>query len=243
MDSSKLWPKSQKTSSNHWFELCARAGIIKEALIRPLLLAIRGVAPGDLQTHPMAHKPVYDDCGVLLVMGKDPVVFPIATHAYQLNSKLSPDADGDGVGDVGSIRPGSYVLHDLKNGKEIIFHIKNKDGTSKLPAWRDFDHNGKLTPEEMRKSEELRKGQQVSEVGAWADSVLLHGGLDSPADAVHKYSIACFTANTKWRQLISDEAKAYGGLCDLNLVDAEELLRYVDLLVTPGADEVEHDRS
>jgi hypothetical protein len=232
---SRLWPALDASPGEarlHWGRI---AGImigampIANPLVRPLLLAIRGAALGDAMTHPLVHAPVYDDCFVLLQRDALPVAFSGATHAYQRDSRQSPDANRDGRGDVGSVRPGRFVLHDMRNGEEVIFQVKTPFGSDRLPAWRDFDHDGKLSPEEMQRSEDLRAGQQVGAEGTWADSVLFHGGLDEPSrkdgtPAKHRFSIACWTAPRKWRQLVADAARATGGQVDAIMGNAVDLL-------------------
>jgi hypothetical protein len=196
------------------------------------VIAIRGVERFAPKSHPLAHAPVYDDTFVLLAPNESPVVMAGATHAYQRNSKASPDVDHDGLGDVGSIRPGRYLLNDLHNGEEVIFHITNPDGSDRLPAWRDFDHDGKLSPLEMQRSEDMRTGQQVGASGTWASSILLHGGLDEPPSAKRRYSIGCFTMSRADRALIAEKCKPYGGKGDLVLINAPELVEIVAGLPT-----------
>jgi hypothetical protein len=239
---SALWPAPGVSTALHWHELAAKAGAVNAPLARPCLLAIRGAAPGDAETRDLEHKPSppYRDTGVLLVPGQHPLVFAMATTAYQRDSKASPDVDRDGRGDVGSIRPGRYVLHDLRAGAEVTFRVRRPDGSDMIPAWRDFDHDGKLTPEEMQRSEDLRAGPQVGLSGTYATSILLHGGMDEPAAASgaparHRYSIGCLTAPRRWRQEIASAAKEHAGLCDLVLVNAWEIVALVPKLEQPAA--------
>src|SRR5690349_13178212 len=106
---SKLWPADGVSGLNHWGELAGKLGA-SPTLKRPFLIGLRGVTLNAQQTHQPVHAPAYDDTFVLLAPGDAPVVFSGATHAYQKFSKLAPDNDGDGLGDVGSIRCGSFVL-------------------------------------------------------------------------------------------------------------------------------------
>src|SRR5688572_22503993 len=103
VDCSKLWPAAGVEPINHWGELAGKLGASAN-LKRPFLIGLRGVAMGATETHQPVHAPAYDDTFVLLVPGEQPVIFAGATHAYQKFSKLAPDNDGDGLGDVGSIR-------------------------------------------------------------------------------------------------------------------------------------------
>ncbi len=222
---SNLWPApdaSPEAARQHWSTVAGLAlrsldDTVPFDLERPLLLCIRGAKLGDTETHDLLHRPVYDDCFVLLQRDVAPVAFDGATHAYQRDSKLSPDANRDGRGDVGTVRPGRYVAHDVtaKGDPEIVFRVSMPDGTWRLPCHRDFDHNGILTPEEMQASENLRTGAQVGDDGTWADSILIHGGIEEPANAKHHYSIGCFTTARKWRKIMADAARASGGKLDV----------------------------
>src|SRR4029078_5805849 len=107
-----------------------------------------------------------------------PLVFPGATHAYQKNSKESPDANHDGVGDVGSILPGRFGMK-LAAGKYPVFVITMPHGSEKIPCVRDLNHDG--VPE--------------SDQGYFATGILFHCGYDAPSDSDHKSSIGCQTAN------------------------------------------------
>jgi hypothetical protein len=217
-----LWPDGTAHTVNHWGHIAGELGS-NAPLARPWLLCLRGVRPFATETHELMHSPEYDDTGVLLYPGDAPIVFPMASHAYQARSRLSPDVNRDGQGDVGSIRPGRYVLHDLGT-EECIFHVRNPDGSDRLPCWRDFNGDRFLSAEEMRRSEALRTGAQVGADGTWADSILLHGGLDSPPDAKHRYSIGCLTAPLARRDMLRRRAKLHGGEIDLVLANASDVL-------------------
>lgn len=220
-----LWPPAGDPIEAilHWGWLSGALGA-EPSLPRPFLIALRGVEPYASETHDLKHAPRYDDCFIFYAHGKPTQVFNGATHAYQRDSRLSPDVDGDGRGDVGSIRPGRYLLTDLRAGEEVIFHITNPDGTDRLPAWRDYDHDGQLSVEEMQRSESARKGAQVGSSGTWASSILLHGGVDSPPGAKHRFSIGCFTAPVAVRAHLAVAAKPYGGKIDLVLMNAWDLI-------------------
>lgn len=238
-DCRKLWPPSDPQAALlHWSFVAGRLGA-SAILPRPFLICIRGVGPFEQSTHPLVHAPVYDDCGVLLVRGEHPVVFEMASHSYQSTSRASPDVDGDGLGDTASVRPGRYLLKDLHNGSEVLFHLLNPDGTDRLPVWRDTNHDRAISEEERAKSEAARKGPQVGPQGMWADSVLLHGGLDSEPKDKHKFSIACWTCSPRWRALLSEKCKPHG-MADVELVEAERLLELIDDM--PRWDDGDSDR-
>ncbi len=238
-DVSKIWPArpEPEVAAVHWTELAGKLGLVVPQE-RPFLIAIRGVKPFETMSHDLEHRMVYDDTFVLVRVAGAPVVFAGATHAYQKNSKASPDVDRDGLGDVGSIRPGRYVLHDLKHGAEVLFHIRMPDGGASLPAWRDFiDHDGKISAEELQRSESMRTGLQVGTTGTEAQGILFHGGPEEPPEAKHHYSIGCFTAPRKWRKIMSEAAAPYGGKIDMPLITAWDLLPFAEgLTVSPGVE-------
>lgn len=231
MNTECLWPSDQVGSIYQWNAVAGKLGAAFP-LPRPVLIAVRGVKLFGKESHELVHAPLYDDSFCFIVPGEVPFLFEGATHAYQRNSTASPDEDGDMMGDVGSVRPGRYLLNDTNNGVEVVFHITTPNGNDALPAWRDFDHDGKLSPAEMKKSEELKLGKQVSSVGAVAKSILFHGGIDEPplpggVPPQHRYSIGCFTAPRKYRSIVSEKARRFGGKVDLFLVEAETLVEIV----------------
>jgi hypothetical protein len=200
-------------------------------LKRPLLLAIRGAKHGDKVTHDLHHRPAppHDDGFVLLQRDAAPIVFDGSTHAFQRTSKLSPPQG------VGSVRPGHYVAH-LKSGTdpEVVFHLKTPEGSGDLPAFRDWDRDGLVTVEEMRRSEAARSGQQVSAEGTFANAILIHGDLAEPArpdgtPAKHRSSIGCWTMPRKWRKVLADACRAAGGTTlDAVLDEAWDIVAALD---------------
>jgi hypothetical protein len=221
----ELWPSDNLSDQiQHWAFIAGKLGA-NPSLPRPLLIGIRGVAPNDGVTHPTVHFPRYDDTFVLLTPTAPPLVFAGATHAYQRDSKLSPDVDRDGRRDVGSIRPGNYLLTDTRSMPYPIFHLTLDDGkTDRIPAYRDTNHDGDLSPEEEKASVDRRTGAQVDSQGDYATAVLLHTGFDAPADAQQRSSIACQTCSLQWLVHLRKAAKASKGLIDYRLQRAEALL-------------------
>lgn len=233
---SKLWPPNDPTlASVHWSMIAGAllrlhdrvpSGFVLE---RPLLIAIRGAAPGDEQTHEMHARPAYDDSMVLVQKTTMPMLVRGATHSYQLDSKLSPDVDGDGRGDVGSIRPGRFVLTDLGARPYPIFSVALPDGSTKIPCWRDLGrHDGVIDAAERERAETATKGNQVNEAGYYSTAVLLHTGFDAPPDSDHRSSISCLTANFRHLEVMRDAAKATRGKLDCILIDARELVAIVE---------------
>ncbi len=224
---SALWP-TPGSEGLHWRHI---VGAVRGSqLTLPFLLAIRGAAPGDSHTHQPVHRPAYDDTFVLLRAETIPHVFRGATHAYQRDSKLSPDEDGDGRGDVGSIRAaetdragwygGRYVLRLAISRPHPIFTVETSAGSSHIPAHRDFDHNGVISEAEAAKSEALRKGRQANASGCYATAVLMHTGFDAPPDAKHRSSIACLTAPLPDLELMARS----GRTIEMMLVNAWDLV-------------------
>ena len=207
----RLWAKGGNDVL-HWGWLAGRL-TKQEKLTRPLLIGIRGVGPEERETHPLIARPAYDDTFVLLDPSgeNEPFVFAGATHAYQKDSKLSPDVDGDGRGDVGTIRAGKYVLTLALEKPHPIFILTMPDGNGKIPCIRDTDHDGKFSAAEIERQ-------------STATAVLLHTGFDAPASAAHRSSIACQTCSLSHLKLLASYAKKHGGKIDYPLVTADDAL-------------------
>lgn len=224
---SKLWPPDEPTlASVHW-DMFAGA-LHGSPLTRPLLMGFRGAAPGDSVTHQPVHKPAYDDAFVYCAPNSMPMVFRGATHAYQLDSKLSPDVSGDGRGDVGSIRPGTYLLKDSGSQPHPIFLLTMPGGSGRIPCFRDTDHDGVISDAERERSEMLRQGSQVDSTGCYATAVLLHTGFDAPPGAEHRSSISCQTCSLKYLSILRDTARTFDGLIDYVLVNAWDAVAMVE---------------
>lgn len=210
-DTSKLWPPDSVAPINWWGYLSGKIGA-PYPLVRPFLIGLRGVELFTTETHETRSKVSYDDTAILLPPGKLPVVFKFSSHAYQLFSKLSPDVNHDGVGDVGTINPGRYVLT-LKGADKIgcpIFELTLPNGNKNIPCARDVAHTG------------------IAQLGSYtADSVLFHTGFDAPLGAEHRSSIACQTCSLPDLKAMRDA----GHVIDYELTTADyavELLRDFD---------------
>ncbi len=76
-----------------------------------------------------------------------------ATYPGQSRSSKSPDSNGDGVGDVGMIRPGTYRVR--PNGEfygAASFHVQRSGGSGRIPGSRDTNHDGVYSAKERSRS-------------------------------------------------------------------------------------------
>lgn len=206
----RLWPDPAPGNNwAHWVVIAEKLGAVFP-LRRAFLLCIRNVEPWATQTHPLEIVPRYNDTGVLLSANPQipPAVFAMSSHAYQWNSRASPDIDGDGKGDVGTIKPGRFVAH-LRADKYPVFELTLPDGNKNLPCLRDVTHMGK------------------PEAESTADSILIHWGYNAPADSTHSSSIGCWTMDGPELNLLKSEAAKADGAVDCCLELAENVLKLV----------------
>jgi hypothetical protein len=218
MDARILWPSGEPgASTDHWGYVAGRLGAtVAPALPRPFLIGIRGVKPLAPETHETIAAPLYDDTFVLLVpSAAPPYVFAGATHPYQRDSKLSPDIDGDGRGDVGCIRPGHFELTLALDKPYPIFTVTLPGGNGNLPCFRDTSHDSRYSAAEL---------SQMSFVSA----CLVHTGFDAPPDSEHRSSIACQTANIADLRYMASHARAFGRKIDYVLLDAADAIEIAE---------------
>lgn len=232
MNCRRLWPPDDPTLlCVHWNELAGALYRKFDAVppgyipTRPALICIRGVAPRESESHPLICKPQYDDTFVLIVPTSMPCVFPGATHSYQADSKLAVDINGDGRPDVGTIRPGRFVLRDDGSMPYPVFTVTMPDGSGCLPCWRDIDHDQVISDADKAFSEAARGGPQENETGAYSTQVLLHSGFDAPANSPHHSSISCLTTQVRYLDVIRGSCRRFGGVLDCFVVDVEEVLQ------------------
>ncbi len=213
----RLWPKSERLEDviPHWGTMLGRllaGGPVLDGakLIRPCLLVIRGAKHGDTESHELIHRPLYDDAFVFFdPLGTPPVTFNGASHAYQKDSKLSVDVNGDGRPDVASIKPGSFVLTLALTRPQPVFVLTMPDGSGRIPANRDVNHDMKLEPGEGE---------------SFATAVLLHTGWDAPPGAEHRSSIACLTCPLAQLEHMAHVCGASGGKMDAVMVTVDRAL-------------------
>ncbi len=212
-DARIIWPDPGISSFDHWGEIAGKFGAGPGyPLARPFLLAIRGLVVGASDTHETVARAVYDDTYVLLAHDGlvPPHVFRGATHSYQLDSRASPDVNGDGRGDVGTIVPGRYVLTLADEHPYPVFRVKTADG-SQVRSYRDVDHDGRYSPSEIASPTP-------------ATDILVHWGYNAAADSPHRSSIGCLTTDLPELQHLMAAAKLVPSReIDCELVTAERL--------------------
>lgn len=218
MDCTLFWPPSASGAAwGHWISLAEKLGA-KFPLERAYVIGVRGIALYARESHPTRSKPGYDDTMIVIpksTVHRNPPVLACATHAYQTHSKASPDVNRDGVGDVATIKPGSFRMH-LLVGKYPSFEITLPDGTRSLPSFRDTNHDG-----------------TADDGNYTADQILFHVGHPAPADSTHKSSIGCQTAPLEALRLLADESLLSGGVLDYRLITVEEALPLVPPRLLP----------
>ena len=223
-----LWPPSDEGGIwAHWIVTAERLGA-KFPLERPLLLGIRGVRMFERYSHEPLARAAYDDTFVLIqhqphsgVRITPPVMFPGSTHAYQTRSKASPDVNGDGVGDVGTIKPGDFVMRLEYDGRYPFFVVTLPNGDGNLPCYRDLNHDGKWEDGPYK-----------------ASGILFHLGYDAPADSHHSSSIGCQTARLPWLDLMATCAKDADRSIYYMLRDVEDVLLAVPDTIRPPSPDI-----
>lgn len=211
-----LWPASDASTdakAEHYRRLCAKLGC-PTTLERPLLVAFRGVELRGAETHPVLSTRKYDDAFALLALRNGVAEvreFAGATHPYQstTNASGTPDVDGDGLRDVGTIKPGRYLLkRQQKPPGHPSLHLVKLDEKDGIPTWRDTDHNGQITAAD-------------SSAFLLATEVLLHPGFTSTqlGKTTAYSSIGCQTARVEDVQAVAEHA-----IVDYVLLDARNAI-------------------
>jgi len=108
-----------------------------------------GVRSGTQAAH------VFDD-RFLVFTGSDTLELAGSTHPWEASSTSSPDIDGDGIGDVGWLRPGTYQVIPRASAQNILglptYHVTT-NGSDRVAGWRDTDHDGTISDDERAASE------------------------------------------------------------------------------------------
>jgi hypothetical protein len=222
-----LWPAPELTDvakAEHYRAVCANLGF-ETNLQRPLLVAFRGVELRGAETHPVKTLRKYDDAFVLLALVEGAArarEFVGATHPYQTTTSAqgTPDVNNDGARDVGTIKPGHYLLKRQAKppGHPPSLHLVKLDGKEGIPTWRDVNHDGKIAGAELEPS-------------LLATEVLLHPGFTSlqKGKAIPYSSIGCQTAKVEDVQAVAEHA-----LVDYLLVDARAAILTLGAVATPA---------
>jgi len=99
---------------------------------------------------------VFDDTFAILTPDHRVLELAGSTHPWESSSTQSPDVDGDGIGDVGMLRPGEYRVVPRASAQNILgiatYHV-TLAGDDRVPGWRDTDHDGVISDDERAASE------------------------------------------------------------------------------------------
>ena len=186
----------------------AREGGAAPALGSVTVLGLRGLSyRGEVHETRYAH--AFDDTVVVLRADGTVERFPASTHPFELDGVPGvPDVDGDGIADVGMIRPGVYDVagRDRTIAGQASFAVTlHATGAGKLPGWRDTDHDGILTADERAASEHRADG---------LTDVLFHqgeGGAPAavgcqvlPASSIGAFTKAVGGARARFRYVLVD---------------------------------------
>jgi hypothetical protein len=220
VDAGALWPDSNQPDGRyaHYRSLC-EAFASDAAWTRPVLLGLRGVRLFGIRTHVVRSEPSYDDAFVLLDAETSGSVFEFrgASYPYQTTSRAAVDLDRDGQPDVALIRSGLYLLEPLAalfHGRPAL-HVRTHDSNGNIPCYRDLNHDGYFSPEEVAKALRAQYGVQIATgVGAVAVGILFHPGFDDGMS-----SIGCQTASRK-----AIDALRRAGRTDYLLVDGTDAI-------------------
>lgn len=151
-------PKSAKPSESKYekYKELASRHEMKPRSDRALVIGLRGRDIAG-KRHPLRIQPAYRDTLVILTPDGRVIELPVSTHPWQKEAPGIPDIDGDGIADVGMIRPGKYVAIRRDARRNIAgaptFHILTTNGSGKLPGVRNTDQDDVFSPAEQRASE------------------------------------------------------------------------------------------
>ena len=91
----------------------------------------------------------YDDTFIVLKPNGTVHEFSGATHSNPRYQPRAPDANRDGRGDLGMIRPGNYSV--VPNGNFVgnaSYHVRTEGGSGSIPAYRDTDQSNTFSQAE-----------------------------------------------------------------------------------------------
>jgi hypothetical protein len=173
---------------------------------RPTVLGLRGLS-SDGAHHATSSSRSYDDTFVVLTPDGHVREFSGATHPGQNRSTMSPDVTGDGVGDVGMIKPGNYdVVPNGQHAGNASYHVRTSGGSGNLPGWRDTNQDGRMSDAERAASDQR---------GDTLNGVLFHqGSTYAPT------SIGCQTMSPETYNAFMSAMGGPGQRFSYTLVDA-----------------------
>ncbi len=254
VDASALWPPAGATIDqqfDHYAHLAALFGHAPQAG-EPLVIGIRGVMEFAGATHQVKDINAYDDTYVMILQaqdGKGVWTFSGATHAYQATSGASPNADGRGGGDVGSVRPThdgeSYTLEPRGqyHGRQSLGLRSDPTewGASATPSWwnlgtvpvdRDTNHDRTISDTEATASRQRstsRRGgrdanrQTLNGVGDYGTVTWWHPGFTETKDNGNRFaSIGCLTAREEDVDNVIAIIRQTGQNARMIIIEAEE---------------------
>lgn len=106
---------------------------------------------------------VFDDVMVVRDANGREVRFAASTHPWFQNSDQATDADRDGAGDVGLLKPGRYRATRVGTHYGAPkYSLRRLDGNALLPGWRNTDHDDRYSAEERAASD--ARGDLLSDI-------------------------------------------------------------------------------
>jgi hypothetical protein len=141
------------------------------------VVGLRGFSE-DRRRHEVRSERVWNDVFVVLTPDGRAVLLSGSTHPWEIASKSAPDANADGVPDVGMVRPGEYLARGRGLGRLTgglpAYEVMSTTGSGFIPSYRDTNHDGVFDSQEIALSR--TRGDRMS-------SVLFHrsGGGGAPA--------------------------------------------------------------
>ncbi|RME28424.1 MAG: hypothetical protein D6798_02420 [Deltaproteobacteria bacterium] len=267
VDATVLWPPAGASIDQQYDHYARLATLFGNAPTKgqPLVIGIRGVMEFAGATHEVKDINAYDDTYVMILHaddGKGVWTFAGATHAYQATSGFSPNADGRGGGDVGSLRPThdgqSYTLEHRGNyhGRQSlgIRSDPTQWGASKTPGWwnlgtvpvdRDTNHDRIISDAEATASRQRRttgRGgrdatrQIYNGVGDYSTVTWWHPGFTETKDTGDRFaSIGCLTAREEDVDNVIAIMRQTGQNARMIIIEAEEAVRRLTAASGGGA--------
>jgi len=162
-----------------WAQIATLAGAPVNRHGEATVVGVRGMGR-DGTTHATSAHHAFDDVVVVLKPDHTIVKISMSTHPFETGGVAGvPDVDGDGVEDVGMIRPGVYRAVGRGNARLVgghsAFDVTTAAGSGKLPGTRDTNHDGIFSDAEAAASD--KRGDKVT-------SVLFHDANDGAPPAV-----------------------------------------------------------